>query len=72
MLKFFLMQLLVYPATVFFSWYARDAGFSHMYTEFKTAFAMQCEDPFLGWGGGVGGATISIQITRHYFHFFFF
>ena len=46
------MQLLVYPATVFFSWYARDAGFSHMYTEFKTAFAMQCEDPFLGWGGG--------------------
>ena len=52
MLKFFLMQLLVYPATVFFSWYARDAGFSHMYIEFKTAFAMQCEDPFLGWGGG--------------------
>ena len=69
-LSFFLMQLLVYPATVFFSWYARDAGFSHMYTEFKTAFAMQCEDPFLGWG--LGGATISILITRHYFHFFFF
>ena len=37
--KFFLMQLLVYPATVF-SRYARDAGFSHMYTELKTAFIM--------------------------------
>ena len=34
----------------FFYWYARDAGFSHMYTELKTAFVMQCEDPFLGWG----------------------
>ena len=38
------MQLLVYPVIVFFSWYARDAGFSHMYTELKTAFVMQCEE----------------------------
>ena len=36
------MQLLVYPVIVFFS--ARDAGFSHMYTELKTAFVMQCEE----------------------------
>ena len=38
------MQLLVYPVIVFFSWYARDAGFSHMYTELKTAFIMLCEE----------------------------
>ena len=45
---FFFMQLLVYPLT-FFSWYARDVGFSHMNTELKKAFVMQCEDPFQGW-----------------------
>ena len=27
------MQLLVYPVTVFFPWYARNPGFSHMYTD---------------------------------------
>ena len=45
------MQLLVYPVT-FFSWYARDAGFSHMNTEMKNDIVMWCEDPFQGWGGG--------------------
>ena len=48
--SFFFMQLLVYPLT-FFSWYARDVGFSHMNTELKKAFVMQCEDPFQGWWG---------------------
>ena len=31
---------MVSPITVFFSWYARDAGFSHMYTELETEFFM--------------------------------
>ena len=38
-LSFFLMQLSVYPVTVFLSWYATDAG-SHIYTELKTVFVM--------------------------------
>ena len=33
------MELLVYPVTVL-SLYAKDAGFSHMYTELKTARVM--------------------------------
>ena len=38
-LSFFLMQLSVYPVTVFLSWYATDAG-SHIDTELKTVFVM--------------------------------
>ena len=37
--KFF-YAIIDFSCNCFFSWYARDAGFSHMYTELKTAFVM--------------------------------
>ena len=70
------MQLLVYPVTVFFSWYARDAGFSHMYTELKTAFIMQCEETLSEVGRGeVVSYIIGSYFNTYYwtlFSFFFF
>ena len=58
------------------SWYARDAGFSHMYTESLKNHFMKCEDHFLGWGTGMWChillAIISRLITRHYIYFFFY
>ena len=58
------------------SWYARDAGFSHMYTESLKNHFMKCEDHFLGWSTGMWChillAIISRLITRHYIYFFSF
>ena len=40
----------------FLSWYARDAGFSHMYTELKTLF----------WVDVVRGSAIYYWLLFHY------
>ena len=37
--KFF-KAIINFSCNCFLSWYARDAGFSHMYTELKTAFVL--------------------------------
>ena len=44
------MQLLVYPITVFL---LVCQSMSHINTELKTAFVMQCEGPFLGGGSAI-------------------
>ena len=67
--KFF-VQLLVYPVTVF------CLGMSEIQLSHTCIQRVLCKDPSLEWGGGslchTSMAIISILVTRHYFHWFFF
>ena len=47
----FFYAIIDFSCSCFF-WYARDANFSHMYTELKTAFVKQYKDLYLRRGGG--------------------
>lgn len=55
----------------FLSWYARDAGFSHMCTELKTACVMQFQDPFSGVGWGQVVPYIIAYYCNTYFQTLF-
>ena len=61
--KFF-YAIIDFSCNCFFSWYVRDAGFSHMYTELKRH--LLCSVKTLSWSGVGAGSSISIPITRHY------